>query len=94
MNLPIFRLEIEGMKHAVSVALSEYAAKMDADIQGAIERYMTPENISAVIHDAAQKAIDETIKKEIAGFFAYGRGQRFIAAKVKERLEESMGEGN
>jgi hypothetical protein len=87
VSTPIIRLEVEGMKHGILVALSEYAAKVDADIQAAVERYCQPENIARVVQAAAERSIDIAIKEEIDRFFRFGDGRRAISAAVEEQLK-------
>jgi hypothetical protein len=87
-TFPIIRLEIEGMKHSVAVALTEYAARMDADVQAAIERACEPHRLVEAIQVAASKAIDDTIKSEIDTFFRYGDGRRAIKAAVEAQLSK------
>lgn len=86
MQLPIIRLEVEGMKYAVVTALSAHAAQMDADIQAAVEAYCTPENIASVVRGAATEALDRAIKAEVQNFFNYGDGRKAVAAAVKESI--------
>jgi hypothetical protein len=85
-GMPIIRFEVEGMKHSISVALTEYAVKMDADIQAAIEAACTPEHLLRVIKDKAQSVIDRTIAEEVERFFRYGAGRAVIANAVQDIL--------
>ena len=84
---PIIRLEVDGMKDAICVSLSEYAAKMDADIQRAVEQMCRPEVLVDVIQSAAAKAINEAVRQEIDSFFRYGGGRRAIKDAVERQLE-------
>ena len=86
MNLPIIQLSVESMKHTVSVALMQHQAQMDSDIQAAVERYCTPENIGRVIQRAATSALEGAIKAEVDAFFRYGAGRQAVAAAVKESI--------
>ena len=86
MDIPIVRLEIQRMKHTICTALAEHSAKMDSDIQKAIEDFCTEENIDRVIREATYKILDCTIREEVEAFFRYGPGRNVIAAAVKEKL--------
>lgn len=92
-GIPIIRFEVENMRHTVTLALSEYVAKMDADIQAAIARAMTPERISAAIQDAAAKEIEHAIQGEISNFFRFGRGRDMVKKAVTETLDRRATEG-
>lgn len=86
MNIPIIRLEVEGMKHSISAALLEHQAKMDADVIAAVEAYCQPENISYIIHEASRTALDNAIREEVKAFFWLGEGRKAVAEAVKETL--------
>jgi hypothetical protein len=86
MNIPIIKLEVEGMRHTVMCALMEHQAKMDASIQAAIDAACTPENIDRVVQEAAGRALKEVIQAEVAKFFNWGPGREVVAAAVKAKL--------
>ena len=89
MTIPIIRLEVEGMKHQIMVALTAYAAQMDSDIQAAVDEYCTPEHITATVKNIAKGEIDKAIKEEVSKFFSYGNGRTAIMEAVKATLEEA-----
>jgi len=93
MNIPIIRLEVEGMRHSISVALSKHTMEMDAMIQDALASYCTPENIAHIIRSETTRALDEVIKQEISNFFYYGAGRRVVVEAVKEKLLRNLEEG-
>lgn len=86
-SMPIIRFELEGMRQAIVIALSDYMVRMDSDIQAAIDRVMTPENIAAVIEDTAKREIDAAIQSEIQSFFRFGNGRDIIKKAVADQLE-------
>ena len=83
---PIIRFELEHMKHAIMVAVSEHQVKMDSDMRAAIDAYCTPENIARIIHEAAWRALDAAIKEEVDTFFRRGDGRKAVAAAVREAI--------
>jgi hypothetical protein len=86
MGIPIIRMEIEHMRQSIVMALTEYAARMDADIKAAVEEYCTPENLRNVISVAARNTLDAVIKEEVSNFFRYGEGRKHIAEVIREKL--------
>ena len=86
MNIPIISLNVEGMKHTMKVALMQHQLEMDSMVQSAIDAYCTSENISRIVHSAAEKALDEAIKAEVTNFFRFGDGRKAVAAAVKEAI--------
>ena len=88
MNIPIVRLEVQGIKHTMQIALAEYIVNMDADIQHAIEQACTAENIVKIIEKTAREAIDQSIKDEVSRFFRYGEGRAAIKEAVHTQLSK------
>ena len=89
MNYPIIRLEVEGMKNVVKVALTEQAARMDADIQAAVDLYCTPENIGNIIRAEASRQIDEAVRQSVKDFFGWGgNGRIAVREAVNEFLDD------
>lgn len=87
MNMPIIRFELEGIKHSLMVALSEYSLRMDEQLKESLERYFEPDNIRRVIEQEVWRTLDATIKEEVKNFLRYGgEGRKVIAAAVKEKL--------
>lgn len=86
MNMPIIRLEVEGMRYAVMTALTEHQAQMDSDIRAAVDAYCTPDNLAAVVKEVATRALDAAIRDEVDRFFRWGAGREAVAAAVKEKI--------
>ena len=89
MNVPIIRLEVQGMKHSLAVALTEYTLQFDETLQAAIEAYCTPENIERIITYETQKTLDTVIREEVKRWFVRGEGREVIRAAVEKRLSEN-----
>lgn len=87
MNMPIIRFELEGIKHSLYVALSEYSLQMDEQLKEALEKYFTPDNIQRVIDQEVWRTLDIVIKEEVIKFFREdNEGRKIIATAVKEKL--------
>ena len=86
MEVPIIRLEVQGMKQTIMTALSEHSAQMDADIKAAVEEYCTDENLAVVVKSAAFKHLDNAIKEEVKKFFWIGKGRKAVAEAVRESI--------
>lgn len=83
MNVPIIRLEVEGVKHSMQIALSQYSAQMDSNIQAAVENYCQEGKLAAVINDAVKTELDAAVRAEVRDFFGYGKAGR---KAVKEAI--------
>lgn len=88
MNVPLIRLEVEHMKHSMVHACSVYLAKMDAQIQDAVEKACTVENITRIVETAADEAISKAIREEIDSYFRFGDGRRAIKEVVEKQLSQ------
>ncbi len=88
---PVIRLGIEGMKHTTQQCLSEYAARMDSDVQAAINAAITSENIAKVITETTAREVKLAIESEIHRFFTYDReGAAFIRRAVDTELRKDL----
>ena len=91
-GMPIIRLEVERMRHTIVAAFAEYAIRMDADIQAAVEEICTPEHVTAIVQAAAKQAIEAQIKLEVDAFFRYGEGRAAIKSAVNAQLSHRENE--
>lgn len=88
-NVPIIRLEVEGMKYTMQRALTEHAVAVNESIQKAIDNYCTEDNINAIVMREAKFRLDQALKEEIQNFFGYsGAGRAAVRAAVIETLNE------
>ena len=85
--IPILKLELEGMRHAVYTALHQYQLEMDSMLKESIEKYCTDENLRYIIGQTVRQAVDQTVKEEIENFFRHSAEGRFIIAEeVRAKL--------
>lgn len=87
MNMPIIRFEIEGMRHALSVALSEHIARLDESMQLAVENFCRPENVGPLIEKIARDEMAAAVRASVESFFRHGPGREAVSAAVREALE-------
>jgi hypothetical protein len=88
MSPPIIRIEIESMKHALNVMLSQHAALMSQEMQQAVDTFCTPERIQKLITETAHRELEGIVKDEIAAFFRYGAGRRSIRDSIQKQLND------
>lgn len=86
--MPLIRLEVESMKHAIISHLgvhgSELGKILDAEIQKAIDTYPWESSVAEIVHDA--------LHSEIERYFRFGEGRKAIQQSVEESLLGSKGE--
>lgn len=86
-NIPIIKLEVERMQHSIQVALLDYHAQLSSEVQEAIERYCTKDNLQAIIDKEVRESIDMCVKAEVRDFFGYGReGRSVVREAIKAHL--------
>jgi selenocysteine lyase/cysteine desulfurase len=87
MNVPIIRLEVEGMKYTVQTALLAHASQVSDGIQQAVEAYCTEANITAIVEAEARRQIEEALKQSVKDFFNFsGPGRAAVREAVMEHL--------
>lgn len=88
--MPLIRLEVEGMKHAIVTALGQYTASIDADVRRAVEQVCEPENLRRVIEEAVAREFRQVLEQEVAGYFKWGEGRKLVKALATGLLEEAL----
>ena len=83
MNIPIIRLEVQGMAHTIHMALMEHQALMDTSVRKAVDAMCTSENIDRIVAEQVQIHMAAAIKEEVRQFFSYTATGR---AAVKEAV--------
>lgn len=87
-SIPVVRLEVEYMKHAILHAFTEHTLKVDQDVKAAVEHFCRPENVRAIVAQAVDSVLKDAIEGEIRDFFMYGAGREALAQAVKDRLNK------
>lgn len=88
MSIPIIKLEVEGMRRTVQMALSEFMVQQDAMLKAALDAYLTEDNISRIVNETVRVTIQDCIKDAAQNYYKYGEGAKHIRALVVERLNE------
>ena len=86
MNLPIIKLEIEGIRNTLMVALKEQQLEMDEYIKKSVDDFCDPEKIKIFVQNAANKALADAIREEVKLFFWQGDGRKAVAEAVKTSI--------
>ena len=82
MEIPIIKLEVQGMKKTIMHALTQHAAMMDEDIKDAVDRVCTSEYVSNLVAEVTQKEMTDAIERQIKYFYSYGEGYELIRQAV------------
>lgn len=64
-NIPIIKLEVEGMKHTVQFMLAEYGTKINNEVSNAVERFCSSDNIERIIGDFARKQLSNPLNQKL-----------------------------
>jgi hypothetical protein len=87
-NIPIIRLEIEHMKHAMLHAFGDYQLQFDETLRKAVEVFCQPDNIDRIVTRQVNESLEQAIRDEVDNFFRLGKGRAAIKAAVLARLEQ------
>lgn len=82
---PVIKIEFESMRHTLRTAMTQQMARIDTDIQAAIDRYCTAENLQAIIDENVRSSVNAAVKEEIQNLFRHSAPGR---AAIKEAIEE------
>lgn len=76
------------MKQSMVHAFSQQMLNLDELFRAALDDACQPEKIQAVLTEAANKYVKEALETETKRYFMFGEGRKFIADKVKEKLDK------
>lgn len=85
-NMPIVRIEIEGMKQQIAAALTDYGNEIKESVDREIERAIAEYPFRETVRRHAAEAINQSIKSAIDKYFKYGVGATAIEASINEIL--------
>lgn len=88
MNIPIISLKVEGMRHEVHTALTNYEAQMDQYVRETIDEVCSESNIRQLIKASVASEMNDAIKRAAESFYRYGDGNKIIAELVVEKLKK------
>lgn len=89
-ELPLIRIEVERMKHTMLHAFNQQTLRLDMMFKEALDDTCQPEKVQNILTEAANRFIKEALETETKNYFTYGEGRKFIANKVKEKLNEEL----
>lgn len=93
MNVPVFTMQIDSMKHTLKAMVSEHAARLDTHMKAAIDGYCSEENLNQVINAEVRQNLDVVMKEEIRNYFGYGSiGRKVVKEAIHKHLDEIYGE--
>lgn len=90
LNFPLVRVSVEGVRQQMVHAFHGQCLEMDEQFKTAIDLALKPENVQAILNEAAAKFLHEQIEEEIRVFFARGDGRKLVATIVIDRLHREF----
>lgn len=85
-SLPIIRLEVEYMKHAICHAFSQHQMQLDEAVKAAVDTFCQPDHINGIVADAVDRTLRDGVQKAVESFFRYGAGGDTIKEQVIKKL--------
>lgn len=89
--LPIIRLEVEGVRHAIIHAFAESQFELTDFVAAAVTEFCTPERVTKIVQAKTKEVVDAVIREEIDRFFRYGKGREVIREAVNRMLDKDVG---
>ena len=92
MNLSpvVIKIEMESLRHQVSLALSQHAINIDDMIESAIDEFATPEHLAGMVTKVTREVTALAVEESVRRFFTYGAGRKAIDDAVHSKLEQSL----
>ena len=90
MNLPVVRIELEGMKQTIIRAFTEESLKLDADVEAAIHSAIKNFNIQRVIQVEAEEILARNIREQLDGAVRSLMWDEDIRALLKRKLLQAL----
>jgi uncharacterized phage protein gp47/JayE len=88
----MIELRLRSMEQSIVHAFMEHAQDLGDQVDEAVKRVCTAENIQRILNDQTTSAIESAVRDEVQNFFRFGPGRSFIASSVRARLEEDLKE--
>ncbi len=87
MNIPILTLTLENMRQTVRTALMQHTEQVNEELQKAVDRFCTSENLASILDQQAAACIKDIMQETVKGFFNYHQaGRQAIREAVLEKL--------
>lgn len=89
MNAPIIKLEIQSMKQSIMHAFTQQMMDISEEVQRALDRECTHENIQRIVNTAAKEAVEEAVSSAVKRWWAIDPVAReLVNEAVASRLNE------
>jgi hypothetical protein len=83
-NIPIVKLQVEGMRHEIAKALTDYENEFNEDLKRAIDNVCTPNNIELMMDAVVRRELTAIIEEEVTNALRYGDGRKAIHMAISE----------
>jgi len=88
-TLPVIKIELESMRATIHTMLTRHAAMLDTQINEAVDKFCSEEQLAAVIAQTVKDQITMAVKDEIRNQFSYtGAGRKAIREAVNTHFDE------
>jgi len=91
-TVPVLRLTLNHMKHAIQMALMAYSGELDQMLTQAIEDYCTPENLTQIVNEQVHRTIPQIIQEAVERYYRYGEGREEVRAAIETFFAKKRGE--
>lgn len=88
--LPIVKIELEGMRQSICVALTSHFERLDSDFRAAIDQAVKEFDPTVVFKRHVEQVIDDSVKKAVEHYFLYGEGREAVREAVTAHIRENL----
>lgn len=86
MGLPLFRIQLEGVRETLTGAVVLHQESITKDLLAAVESYCSPDNLQKVLETEVNKVLGNIIADEVRSFFTYGEGRAAVRDAVRSAV--------
>jgi hypothetical protein len=83
-QIPMIRLELEGMKQEMMIALTRYHTQINENVEAQLKNIVEHFDYERVVTEVARQTINEAIQT----YFRQGEGKQVITTAVYEALDQ------
>lgn len=87
-NMPMVRIELEGMKHQIVHALASHNEEIEKAIEEQLAATIKTFPFEETVRQLAREVISASIKEALEYYFKYGEGRDVVKKSILERLDK------
>lgn len=87
-EMPVIRVELEGMRYQVLHALQSHNQQIEELVTAQLDKVIAEFDYASVVREVAARAITNAINKAVTTYFESGNGWKEITQVVQDTLDK------